>query len=145
MVSRNYFTTMLSIGIVLQRCTQWRFSLLFYFSYFVIFFSNHKCGLWRAPFQTICSEQQNSRCRQTFPLVTVLTFRDDCQGVITLVRGYYLELHHAIQRELFLHVPEVYIYLVVRRKPLLRCSWPPNGHPLKARHQRHFWVLGSLQ
>jgi hypothetical protein len=46
---------------------------------------------------------------------------------------------------LFLLVPDVYIYLDVRGNLLFRLSWPPNGHPRKVSHLRHFWFFGSLQ
>jgi hypothetical protein len=45
----------------------------------------------------------------------------------------------------FLHVIEVHIYIVGCGKASSRLNRPPNGHPRKASHLRHFWVFGSLQ
>jgi hypothetical protein len=64
-----------------------------------------------------------------------------------LVGGHYLEIDPHIQfiRELFLHVAEVHILLVLPGNLLFGISWHPKGHPRKASLLRHFWVFGSLQ
>jgi hypothetical protein len=72
-------------------------------------------------------------------------YRGDCLGPRTLWEDSISSSTHQFTPELFLHVPDVHIYLVVRGKPLFGLSWPQNGHPRKVSHPRHFWVFESLQ